>query len=208
MVEPRQAATTRSAPGATYVAAGARSAQPDAPLLFSPPFVALAARLDPLPWSPSTRLPITGQNLRPEDRAFLQGSVAFLARTPRSIFALDEAISVMHSAQALLLRVSGGKPPFGRRGVAPGPCGQLGRTLLSEVMARLVTSLRAAPDHCAMAAIWPTPEQDQEYLERRALAAGGDNNSGDRDGSGGGGHHHRGGRVGGHEPGGCSWRSA
>ena len=123
--------------------------------------------------------------MRPEDRAFLQGSVAFLARTPRSIFALDEAISVMHSAQALLLRVSGGKPPFGRRGVAPGPCGQLGRTLLSEVMARLVTSLRAAPDHCAMAAIWPTPEQDQEYLERRALAAGGDNNSGDRDGSGG-----------------------
>ena len=64
--------------------------------------VALAARLNP---APGTADPVTGQNRRPGDRAFVQGSVAYMARSARSAFTYDEAMAVMNGAQALLLEL-------------------------------------------------------------------------------------------------------
>ena len=103
-----------------------------------------------------------------------------MARNPRSIFALDEAIAVVNSARALLLEL------LEERLLSVWAAWRLGREdswegqRLSEVVVGLVTTLRAAHDHCSTVVFWPTPEQDQDDQERRALAAGRDRNGGDR----------------------------
>ena len=104
-VEQGRAATTRPAPGVTSTGSGGSSAKHDAPPSFSTPSAALAApsgSASAVPERPGTR---HGANKRPQDRAFLQGSGACISRSPQSVFALDEAMAVMQSAEALLLEL-------------------------------------------------------------------------------------------------------
>ena len=164
---------------------------------FPAPSTTLAARLGPPPQPPSTEVPITGRNRRSGDRAFFQGCIACMARNPRSIFALDEAIAVVNSARALLLEL------LEERLLSVWAAWRLGREdswegqRLSEVVVGLVTTLRAAHDHCSTVVFWPTPEQDRDDQGRRALATGRDNYSGGRDVSGGAGRDRHGGAGGG-----------
>ena len=158
-VEPRWAATTRPAPGATSPT-GSSSAQQDAPPLFSAPSTTLDARLGPIPGSPTAQVPVTGHSRRPQDRAFLQGSAACMARSARGIFALDEAMAVLQSAQALLLELPE------ERLVSVDAAWRLVQAdtwegqRLSEVVTGLVASLRTDHDHCSSVVIWPTTEED------------------------------------------------
>ena len=184
--------------GAT-VAAGASSAQQGAPSSFSAPSAAPAVRLGPPPQPQSTEVLVTGRNKRPGDQAFLEGSVspAWIATRARSTFALDEAIAVMNSARATLLELPE------ERLLSVDAAWRLAQEdswegqRLSEVVTGLVTSLRAAHDHCSTVVFWPTPEQDRDDQGRRALATGRDNYSGGRDVSGGAGRDRHGGAGGG-----------
>ena len=152
--------------------------------------VALAVRLGP---TPGTSDPTTGQIRRPGDRAFLQGSVAYMVRSTRSAFTCDEAMAVMNDAQALLLELPE------ERLFSVDAAWNLVREdawngqRLSEVVTELVKSLRTAHDLCSSVVFCPPPEEDQDDQERRALTAGRDNISGDRDRSGRGGRDRRGG---------------
>ena len=157
------------------------------------PSATLTSRLGPLSQSPRTQATATGQNKRPEDGAFLQGSVACMVRTPRSIFALDKAMAVINSPQAVLLELPGESLLFVDAAWRLGRADSWEGSRSLEMMAGLVTNLQTTHDRCSMVVVWATPAQDQADRERRARAAGRDNNSGDGDRRGGGGRDRRGG---------------
>ena len=181
----------RPAPGATSGTAGASSAQQGVSSSLPVPFAALAACLGPFPRSPSTQVHVWGQPRRPQDRDFLQGSADYMARSPRTVFTLNETMAVKHSSRALLLELPE------ERLLSVGAAWYLVRAdtwegqRLSEAAVALVTSLRNAHGHCSLEVIWPTPEQDHAGQQRRALARGRDNNCGDRDRGDGGGRKRR-----------------
>ena len=55
---------------------------------------------------PFNEMTVTGHHRRSGDQVYLQGSVACMARNPRSIFAKEEATVVVDSARALLVELS------------------------------------------------------------------------------------------------------
>ena len=95
-------ATTRPAPTATSTTSGASSSQLGASSSFPAPYTVLAARLGQ---ALGTSNPVTRRNGRPGDRAFLQGSVVYMSGSARSVVTCDQAMAVIHSAQALLLEL-------------------------------------------------------------------------------------------------------
>ena len=94
---------TMSALSATSTDAETNSAPQTASSSSVVPSAALDARLGPPPQPPFNEVAVTGRHRGSGDQAFLQGSVACMARNPKSIFAKEDATAVVHSARVLLL---------------------------------------------------------------------------------------------------------
>ena len=98
-------ATMRSAPTVTSTAAGTSSAQQDAFSSSSTPSAALALRLSPTPQPPFNEVAFPERHRWSGDRAFLQVSVASMARNLLSIFTKGEATAGVDNARALLVEL-------------------------------------------------------------------------------------------------------
>ena len=169
------AAATRLAPPATSTAAETSSAPRSASTSSGPPSAALAARLGPSPQPPFNEVTVTGRHRRSGDNAFIQGSVACMARNLRSIFAKEEATAVVGSA-ALLVELPEERPLSvdGAWRLMRDDSWEAWRR--SEIIMGLMTSLRVAHGHCASQVLYGTAHQDNCDQEHRALAVSWDRN--------------------------------
>ena len=162
---------------------------------------------------PARPLDVASQESRPGDKAFMMGSVQYMATTPRVEFSADLAEAVVAAAMALL--TSERRSSFKAEDTSIGAVwarrknnSAFGQVRRAPTLA-LVKALTLAHDDAPDPVLWPTPK---EALERRRATqqrrgdsrdrgnrnhrgssswGGGGQTGGDGDNGGGGGHHNR-----------------